>query len=62
MIIVSAIDAAHALARRTRKRISHPFIALEQIASLIRRRSAKRTSPRVVADAKVAIGLLKSGK
>jgi len=64
VIIVSAIDAAHALARQNPKANLTPITsALKQIASADQETIRKaNVSPRVVSDAKVALNLLKSGK
>jgi HEAT repeat protein len=64
VIIVSAIDAAHALARQNPKANLAPIIkALEEIASADKETLRKaNVSERVAVDAKVALGLLKSGK
>jgi HEAT repeat protein len=64
VIIVSAIDAAHALARQNPKANLTPIIsALEQITAADQETLRKANiAPRVVVDAKVALGLLKSGK
>ena len=63
-LIVSAIDAAHALARQNPKADLSPVIdALEQIAPLIRRRLKKRTSRRALSPTpSVALDLLKAGE
>jgi hypothetical protein len=64
VIIVSAIDAAHALARQNPKANLAPILsALEQIASADKTSLEKaHVAPRVVSDAKVALDLLKAEK
>jgi hypothetical protein len=64
VIIVSAIDAAHALARQNPKANLAPIItALEQIATADKSTLEKaHVAPRVVSDAKVALDLLKAEK
>jgi hypothetical protein len=64
VLIVSAIDAAHALARQNPKANLAPVIsALEEITTAEGATLAKaNVSPRVVSDAKIALELLKSGK
>jgi hypothetical protein len=64
VLIVSAIDAAHALAQQSPKANLKPIVsALEQIASADKETLQKaNVSPRVVSDAKVALNMLKSGK
>lgn len=64
VLVVSAIDAAHALARQNPKVSLAPITsALEQITTADKAALQKAyISPRVVADAKVALDLIKSGK
>jgi HEAT repeat protein len=64
VLIVTAIDAAHALARRNPNVNLAPITsALEQITTANKETLRKAyISPRVVADAKVALDLIKSGK
>jgi hypothetical protein len=64
VIIVSAIDAAHALARQNPKADLSPIIsALEQLVSADSKTLEKAyVSPHVVGDARLALEQLKSGK
>jgi HEAT repeat protein len=64
VIIVSAIDAVHALARQNKQANLAPIVkAFEQIASADTETIRKtKVSPRIVADAKVALDLLKAEK
>jgi hypothetical protein len=64
VLVVSAIDAAHALARQNPQANLAPITsALEQIAAADKEALKKAyIAPRVVTDAKVALDMIKSGK